>query len=74
MIPDSFYGIVLEKASHLTFCPLRKRNWTSYPEELHPRDATQGDATTNRLEMYGVLARLARRGIFLQKVRYRMLQ
>jgi hypothetical protein len=36
MIPDSFYGIVFEKASHLTFYPLRKRNWTSYLEELHP--------------------------------------
>jgi hypothetical protein len=36
MIPDSFYGIVFEKASHLTSCPLRKRNWTSYPEELRP--------------------------------------
>jgi hypothetical protein len=51
MVSDSFYGIVSEKASHLTFCPLRKRNWTSYPESyvsIHP----QGDVTTNRLEKY----------------------
>jgi hypothetical protein len=36
MIPDSFYGIVFERASRLTFCPLRKRNCASYPEELRP--------------------------------------
>jgi hypothetical protein len=36
MNPDSSSGIVSEKASHLTLCPLRKRNWTSYPEERHP--------------------------------------
>jgi hypothetical protein len=36
MIPDSFYGIVFEKTSHLAFFPLRKRDWASYPEELRP--------------------------------------
>jgi hypothetical protein len=37
MNPDGFYGIVLAKASHLTSCPLRKRNWASYPEGLRHR-------------------------------------
>jgi hypothetical protein len=74
MIPDSFYGIASEKASHLTFCPLRKRNWTSYPEELHPHTPPKEtrQPTDSKCMCFDEVSKEG--AFFRQKIRDRMLR
>jgi hypothetical protein len=74
MNPDSFSGIVLVKASHLTSCPLRKRNWTSYSEELRPHNPPKEKRQPTDSKCMG-FDRVGKKGtFFMQKVRDRMLR
>jgi hypothetical protein len=74
MIPSSFYGIVFEKASHLTFCPLRKRNWTPYPEEPSPHTMLKEMRQPTDSKCMGFDEVRKKGSFFMQKVRDRMLR